>query len=358
MTSPQLLGRRSVLTGAAALGVAATGTRAETVFDAVPPLKSITPYPLGVAVKVSQLDDPTWVKLATPNFSRVTPEWEMKMEYLLQADHNLHFDRADRIVDFAHQHGMSVHGHTLIWYALEGGDHFTNLAGKPDAFLDAYVGYITSVMQRYAGRIRSWDVVNEPVRNDGSGLRDCLWSKVLGNDYIGLALEAAKRADPGALRFINDYNLELTPKKRSAFLKMCERLLKDGAPLQGIGTQTHIAADISPQAIRDAMKDIASLGLLVHVSEVDISLQEDHPANLAQPLKHQISTLNALLSAYHDVPAAQRYGLTLWGLRDSDSWINYQKNSGVMNVKPDEPLLFDALGRPKPLTRAFVRAVK
>ena len=347
--------RRAVLAGAVALGVAHS-VDAQAAFGDIPPLKSITPYPLGVAVKVPQLDDPAWTNLATTHFSRLTAEWEMKMEYMLRDDGSLQFDRADRIVNFARTNGMAVHGHTLIWYAEEGGPHFANLASKPDAFLNAYVGYIQAVMQRYRGRIVSWDVVNEPVWNDGHALRPCLWQKVLGDDYIGLAFEAAHEADPGAILFMNDYNLELTPSKRKTFLKLCETLLKNGAPLHGIGTQTHIDAGIAPGMITTAMRDIASLGLKVHVSEVDISLRESQATNLAQPRIDQVRVMQELLQAYHDVPASQRHGLTLWGLRDSDSWLNAPKEK--KGLLPDEPVLFDSQGRAKPLAQAFVRAVK
>ena len=232
--------RRALLAGAAALAAAgAVSADPTAILGDIPPLKSVAPYPLGVAVKVSQLDDRAWTRLATTQYSRLTPEWEMKMEYVLRDDGSLNLDRADRIVDFARHNNMAVHGHTLIWYAQDGA-YFQNLQDKPDAFLDAYVGYIQGVIGRYRGKIGGWDVVNEPIWNDGHDLRPCLWQKVLGNDYIGLALTAAQRADPDAVLFLNDYNLEQTPAKRTRFLNLCESLLKSGAPLHGIGTQTHI----------------------------------------------------------------------------------------------------------------------
>lgn len=349
--------RRALLAGAAALGFAGMARAAQksAAFGDISPLKSVSPYPLGVAVKASQLSDPAWTQLAAAQFSRLTPEWEMKMEYVLQENGTLQFDRADRMVDFARRNGMAVHGHTLIWYAQDGA-YFRKLAAKPDAFLNAYVGYIQSVMGRYKGVIGGWDVVNEPIWNDGRGLRPCLWQTVLGDDYIGLALTAAQQADPQATLFLNDYNLELTPAKRIRFLKLCESLLKSGAPLHGIGTQTHISADLPPQALTAAIRDIASLGLKVHISELDISLREDRPTNLVQPRLDQMRVFEALIRAYNDIPAAQRYGLTLWALRDPDSWLNSPKER--KGLLPDEPALFDTMGRPKPLARTFTDIVR
>jgi len=355
--------RRGLLTGlsagAAAIALSRTMAGAQTysaqAYGNIPPLKSVTPYPLGVAATFTRMKDPAWSQLAATHFSRLTAEWEMKMEYMLQPDGSLKFDRADALAAFAKAHDMGLHGHTLIWYAQDG-EYFQKLRTNPDAFLTAYAGYIQSVMSRYKGYVRGWDVVNEPVWNDGRGLRPCLWQQVLGDDYIGLALEAAHQADPAAILFINDYNLELTPNKRKTFLKLCEKLLRDGAPLSGIGTQTHIDSGIAPGLIRAAIRDIASLGLMVHVSEVDVSLRENHPVNMAEPRIHQVRTLSELLEAYHDVPQNQRYGLTVWALRDSDSWLNTPQ--GGKSLLPDEPVLFDSLGRPKPLAQAFVSAAK
>jgi endo-1,4-beta-xylanase len=348
--------RRAWLAGAAGLiGMAgATAVLLDGPFAAaqqtpLPPLKSLAPWPLGTCVQTPQLTDPQWIQLATTHFNRLTPEFEMKMETVLQKDGSLRFERPDSIVAFAKAHGMAVHGHCLIWYAEDGG-RFNELTGN--AFLNTYVDYIQRVMGRYAGFIRTWDVVNEPVTDEGSTLRDCLWSQKLGEDYIGLAFTAAQEADPHAVLLMNEYNLEYTPKKRATLLRAAERALKNGAPLHGIGTQTHIGGDVPPGAIRAAIRDIASLGLKIHVSEVDITLHEDHPVNAVEPRADQLRVLDELVQAYHDVPAAQRVGMTFWGVRDSDSW----QNAGP-HPRPifDEPLLFDKYGRPKPVARELAR---
>jgi endo-1,4-beta-xylanase len=339
--------RRTLLAGAAAL--LASGCKA-TSATPLPPLKSLVPYALGTCAMTAQLDDPEWARLATRHFSRLTPEWEMKMEYMLLDDGSLRFDRPDAIVDFATRNGMTVHGHNLIWYA-QSSPYFETLRG--DKFLNAYVGYIHGVMDHYKGRLPSWDVVNEPITDEGGELRDCLWSQALGReDYVGLALTAAHEADPSAVLFVNDYNLEHTPKKRATFLKLCETLLRNGAPLHGVGSQSHIIADIAPGMIKTSIRDLASLGLKLHMSEIDISTRESHLGLGAE--KAQIRVLNELVEAYDQVPSAQRYGLTFWGVRDGDSWRNREQGLHL----PDAPLLFDDEGRTKPLTEAFAAAVR
>jgi endo-1,4-beta-xylanase len=340
-----VIDRRALVTGASALLL--NGCKAQSS-PALPPLKSLVSYPLGTCAMASQCSDPAWSALATRHFSRLTPEWEMKMEYMLRDDGSLRFDRPDAIVDFATRNGMAVHGHNLIWYS-QSSPYFTKLSN--DAFRTAYVAYIQGVVGHYKGRLPSWDVVNEPVTDEGGQLRDCLWSQALGEDYIGLALRTAHDADPGALLFINDYNLEQTPKKRATFLKMCERLLQAGAPLHGIGSQSHILADIAPGLITTSIRELTALGLKLHLSEIDISTRESHGLGAE---KAQIRALNELVEAYAQVPAAQRYGMTFWGVRDSDSWLNREKGLHI----PDAPLLFDGDGNPKPLADAFAAAVR
>ncbi len=356
MNRRQLMGAAAA--AGAALGLPACAQKSEAAYGDIPPLKSLAPYALGVCAGMLQLRDAGWVPLATRHFSRITPEWEMKMEYIIPPEGGYRFDRPDALVKFASDNGMAVHGHTLVFYPLDdtqnpNGGRFKPLADKPDAFLNAYTDYITVVVKRYAGRIPGWDVVNEAFLDDGTGLRDCLWRQALGDDYIGLAYEAAHQADPNAVLLINDYNLERTPAKRTALLKFCEKLLKNGAPLHGIGTQTHIDESVAPGMVTAAIRDITSLGLKVHVSEIDISMGEDKLASIAEKRAGQLRLINEIVKAYDEVPAAQRYGMSVWGARDTDSWIRREPGMAL-----DEPLLFDGAGRPKPMAVAFAKALQ
>jgi endo-1,4-beta-xylanase len=344
------LSRRNLIAGASALLAAPACAKQDYI--SIPPLKSLLASPLGVAMRDLHLDDPEWTQLATAHFSRLTAEWETKMEYVLKPDGTFQFDRSDRLASFARDNGMTVHGHTLIWYEQDG-EPFQKLKGNRDAFLAFYADYIKAVMTRYRGVATGWDVVNEPIMFEGEGLRDCLWRQVLGDDYIGMAFAAAHEADPSAVLFVNEYHLEHKPVKRKALLKLVETLLKSGAPVTGIGTQTHISAEIKPGQITEAMRDIASLGLKVHVSEVDIAISDYKIGSMAEPRLDQIRALEEIVTAYKDLPAGQQYGLTFWGLRDSDSWINAPRETNGR----DEPLLFDKMGRPKPLTAALVKVL-
>jgi endo-1,4-beta-xylanase len=347
--------RRGVLAGALAL--AACDRKAESapapVVGPVGPLKADAPFPLGVCAQVNRFEDPAWVALATRNFSQITPEWEMKMEYVVLKDGSLRFDRPDRIAAFCKANGMGLFGHTLIWYA-QTPESFERLAGDKAAFTKAYDAYIETVVGRYRGQASAWDVVNEPVAEEGEGLREHLWSKELGEiDYIRRAYERAHAADPDAVLFLNDYNFEYYPKKLDTFQRLVERLLAAGTPLGGLGAQTHTWATLEPGKIREAIKAIGRFGLPVHVSELDVSIIRGKPGGRSpEELREKQARLFAeAAEALGDLPQKQRYGLTLWGLRDKDSWL-VQENAG------DAPLLFDDQGRPKAGAAALSAALK
>ena len=335
-----------------AMALAACGRRASSQPPRLPgpgdlpPLKRVAPFPVGTCITASLLDDPSFAGFVASEVSQLTPEWELKMEYVVQADGSYRFDAPDRIAAFANDRGLRFFGHTLIWYA-QGPDAFARLQGG--AFRDAYAAYIAAVVGRYKGRAVAWDVVNEAVAEDGDGWRDSLWSQRLGPlEHMRLAYQLAHAADPAAALFLNDYNLESNPRKRATFLKLAEALLSAGAPLTGLGTQTHVAADLAPGAITAALTDLASLGLKVRISEMDVSLSRASGGDLE---RRQAALYAEAAEAYAALPAARRFDFTLWGLRDSQSWLR-RENAG------DAPLLFDDQDRPKAAAAAWELALK
>lgn len=347
------LSRRAVVGSALALAACDRMVGAQAATLDLPALKSVAPFPVGTCVQAFQLEDRALSPLIATQVSQLTAEWEMKMEYIVQDDGSLRFDAPDQIAAFARTHGMRFFGHTLVWYAQEP-PAFKRLDTGRIAFDAAYRNYITAVVGRYRGQAVGWDVVNEAVDEEGEGWRDCLWSQRLGPlEHMVLAFQHAREADPDAVLFINDYNLENRPKKRATFMKLVEALLKAGAPLGGLGTQTHVAADLEPGRLSAAITDLASFGLPIHLSEMDVSLRR------AKGLIHDKAKLEAGQSrvyaeaaeAFSRLPPQQRFAFTHWGLRDPDSWLNY-KDPG------DAPLLFDKQGRPKAAAAAWIGGLR
>ena len=361
------LDRRTVLGGGGALALSAPLAgcgRAEASDPAdaptrtgpIPALKEIAPFPIGTAVTTALIDDPGWVALATRQCCQLTPEWEMKMESILRDDGGFDFTRADAIAAFARRENLRLFGHTLVWHA-EAPAALQRLDGDRAGFEAAVRNYIAAVAGRYRGQAVGWDVVNEAVAEDGHGLRDCIYARNLGaEDYMLRAFQFAREADPDAVLLINDYNLQSNPAKRATFLRLTERLLARGAPITGLGVQSHLDIGLAPGASLTACRELASLGLPIHVSELDVSLSGGGRLDLrSRKLTLQAQRYTEMIEAFAELPKAQQFAFTTWGLRDRDSWLRRPPNAGDGT---DAPLPFDDVGHPKPAFWAFADALE
>jgi endo-1,4-beta-xylanase len=318
------------------------------------PLKDLAPCPFGATGMTWQLDQADWIEQVRRHCSQLTPEWEQKMERTLGAGFVYDFSASDRVVAFARDNGLRVHGHTVIWYS-QGAEVFDDRTVPRERFAAEFDRYVTAFVGRYRGQMAGWDVVNEPVAEDGNGLRDCHWSRALGMDgYMVRAFQQARAADPDAILFLNEYNLENIPAKGAAFLRLVERLLKLGAPIGGIGTQSHLDIEIPAGQITRFFRDAASLGLPIHVSELDFPMQRDGRMpdlrSMAEKRAQQVARVGELAEAFMALPERQRYAFTTWRLRDTDSWLVRE------GLSKDSPLLLDGQGRANPAYQAVVGA--
>lgn len=341
--------RRALLAGAPALALAACESRAQPAAY-VGALKDLAPFPIGTCVMSGQIGDPGWRTVADQHFSQLTPEWELKMEAVLRPDGSYDFTAADAIAAYARSSGKRLYGTTLVWYAQES-PAFDRIDGTGARFASAYRNYIAEVSGRYRGQAVAWDVVNEPVAEDGNGLRDCIWRRNLGEGYIDRAFEHAAEADPAALRVLNEYNLESLPAKQRTFLRLVEGLLKRGAPVTALGTQSHLDVSLPRGAYAAHMRELAAFGLPIHVSELDIARGGGRIDLRGDIGAAQARLAEEVAQALLDLPPAQRFALTLWGVRDSDSWLRRRPGG-----EAETPLAFDAAGRPKPIYEALARA--
>lgn len=348
--------RRSILAAPLALAACDRLAAAQTPAPEAAPLKDVLPCPFGATAASAQLDEPLFVETMLKHVDQVTPEWELKMERTLRPGFEHDFSAADRIIDWTHGHGLRGHGHTLIWYSQ--GSEVFNESLDPRTFAREYDRYIAAAVGRYRGKLNGWDVVNEAVGEDGEGLRDCRWSRALGQDgYMVRAFEKAREADPDAVLFLNDYNLENNPKKGATFLKLVERLKTLGAPIDGIGTQSHLDIEIPAGRITAFMKDAASLGLPIHVSELDASMFRWERGldlrTITEKRGQQAARVGELAEAFFALPESQRHAFTTWGLRDPDSWLLRPEGR---DQPYDSPALLNAEGRANPAYQAVVDA--
>ena len=281
---------------------------------------------IGAAVQSGLLMDARYSETVAREFNYLTAEYEMKWGAIEATRGTRTFFAGDDIISFARGRGMDVKGHALLWHqSLPGW-----VSGLPASELRAAVAtHIREVAGHFQGRVHAWDVVNEAVADDGTGLRDTIFRQKLGDGYIAEAFRLAREADPGALLFYNDYNGEGAGAKSDRIYDLMRRLLSEGVPIDGIGLQMHVSANNRPSDgnIAANMRRLAGLGLIVHVSEMDVKVN-GVPGTNEQKLEAQKTAYKSIVSVCLAEPRCE--AVTFWGVSDAHTWI-----SG------DTPLLFD-----------------
>ncbi|MFB6815482.1 endo-1,4-beta-xylanase [Streptomyces sp. NPDC056347] len=274
----------------------------------------------GTAIASGKLGDSAYTTIAGREFNSVTAENEMKIDATEPQQGRFDFTSADRVYNWAVQNGKQVRGHTLAWHSQQPG-WMQNLSGS--ALRQAMNDHITGVMAHYKGKIAQWDVVNEAFADGSSGARRDSNLQRSGNDWIEVAFRTARAADPAAKLCYNDYNVEdWTWAKTQAVYAMVRDFKQRGVPIDCVGFQSHFNSG-SPynSNFRTTLQNFAALGVDVAITELDIQ---------GAPASTYASVTNDCLA----VPRC--LGITVWGVRDSDSWRSEQT-----------PLLFNNDGSKK-----------
>jgi endo-1,4-beta-xylanase len=275
----------------------------------------------GTAVAAGRLGDGTYTGILDREFNSVTPENEMKWDTTEPSRGSFNFGPADQIANRAQARGQRLRGHTLVWHS--------QLPGWVSSIRDANTlrgvmnNHITTVMNRYKGRIHSWDVVNEAFADGPSGqLRSSVFRDVLGNGFIEQAFRTARSADPAAKLCYNDYNIEnWSDAKTQGVYRLVRDFKARGVPIDCVGLQAHFGTGGPPAGFQTTLSNFAALGVDVQITELDIAQ--------ASPTAYA-NTVRACMNV------ARCTGITVWGIRDSDSW-----------RASENPLLFDRGGNKK-----------
>ncbi|MFJ8546897.1 endo-1,4-beta-xylanase [Streptomyces sp. NPDC093586] len=284
----------------------------------------------GTAIAANRLSDSTYATIAAREFNMVTAENEMKIDATEPQRGRFDFTTADRVYNWAVQNGKQVRGHTLAWHSQQPG-WMQNLNGS--TLRQAMIDHINGVMSHYKGRIAQWDVVNEAFADGGSGARRDSNLQRTGNDWIEVAFRTARAADPSAKLCYNDYNVEnWTWAKTQAMYAMVRDFKQRGVPIDCVGFQSHFNSG-SPynSNFRTTLQNFAALGVDVAITELDIQ---------GAPASTYANVVNDCLAV------SRCLGITVWGVRDSDSWRSQ-----------DTPLLFNNDGSKKPAYTAVLNAL-
>lgn len=351
------------------------------------------------------------IALVTTQFDHIVAENDMKWALIhpRPGPEGYDFGPADAFVKFGQSHNLFLVGHTLVWHSQTpnwvfqgtnpppgqtnaeapapaapqtaaapygpgqgrlgrgGGGGFgrgayTGPRASREELLERMREHIHTVVGRYKGRVKIWDVVNEALADGGTNLlRHSLWLEIIGPDYIAKAFQYAHEADPDAILRYNDYGLENAAKRRK-LITLIKSLQKQGVPVHAIGSQTHVNVSITFEIMDAALAEIATLGLPIHITELDVTSAVGGQRGFGADLADNAAANQGGLVSDADRQQAEAYAgifraflkhrdsvklVTFWGANDGNSW----RARG-------RPLLFDSNSQPKPAFDAVLKVVQ
>lgn len=340
-----------------------------------------TIMPGGLDPHVTFSDDPVELGVMTREFNALTAENCMKPMFMQPHEGDFFFAASDYCVDFAEANSMELVGHTLVWHAMTADWIFQAEDGEAasrEQLIERMRTHIHTVMGRYKGRIKYWDVLNEAVLMQGEQgpvtLRSSPWLNIIGEDYIEMAFQFAHEADPEAKLYYNDYNM--TKRAKVDFiLAMVQDLRAKGVPIHGVGLQGHWSLDWpSISQIEYTLRAFAEAGIPLSITELDISVLPVAESHRGADVGDNIEFAERYNPYADSIPRpvldaqATRYAkifelflkyrehierVSFWGTFDAQSW----KNDYPMKGRTDYPLLFDRKHEAKPAYDAILDLV-
>jgi len=330
---------------------------------------------IGTAMNTEQIlgTDTAAVRVIKQHFNCITAENCMKCGLLQPVEGKFDFALADKFVEFGMQNKMFIVGHNLAWHSQAPRWYYTDENGKEvsrEVMINRIKTHIQTVVGRYKGKVKGWDVVNEAIMDDGSWRESKLY-KIIGPDFLKLAFKFAHEADPNAELYYNDYSMAL-PGRREGVVKMVKDFQKDGIRIDGIGMQCHVGMDYPKiEEFEKSILAFAALGVKVMITEMDISALPSPETNQGADVNSR-NDYKAKLNPYvnglpDDVEKAhaKRYKeffalflkhqdkisrVTTWGVNDGQSW----KNNFPIAGRTDYPLLFDRKYQPKSFVKSLL----
>lgn len=321
--------------------------------------------------------DTATIRVIKEQFNAVVAENCMKPGPIHPRNGSYNFAPADEFVDFGVKNNMFITGHCLVWHSQAPMWFFTDSLGKPvtrEVLIARMKEHISTVVGRYKGKVKGWDVVNEALDEDGS-YRKTKFFNIIGEDYIRLAFEFAREADPEAELYYNDYSLANEPKRKGA-VAMVKKLQQQGVKVDAIGEQCHIGLDYPEvKEMEKSIKAFAALGVKVMMTEMDISVLPMPDRRVGADISANFQYQNKLNPYTGGLPDSvntlmeKRWldffslflkhkkvisRVTLWGVNDGQSW----KNNWPVRGRTDYPLLFDRKNQPKPVVYKIIEMAK
>ena len=328
---------------------------------------------IGTAMNTVQvrIDDPQLNSIVDKHFNAVVAENCMKAEELQPNEGLFDYRQADKLVEYAQKHNMTLTGHCLLWHSQAPRWFFKDELGNPcsrEVLIGRIKDHIKAVMTYFKGKVLGWDVVNEAIMDDGS-YRKSEFFKIIGPEFIEIAFRAAMEADPDAELYLNDFSMS-NKGKREKYCEIIRDFKKKGIRIDAIGMQSHNGMDYPKLSEYEKSIDaFAAEGVKVMMTELDLNVlpnpKDFGGADIAQNFKYQekynpykdgnipADSLKKIDERWMDLwkiyykHRDQISRVTLWGIEDGQSWLNNFPVRGRVNY----PLLFDRKKEEKPVVK-------
>lgn len=313
----------------------------------------------GSATNANHLkEDHEYAELIAAQDAIITPANELKMKYLQPGPNSFKFDEGDWLVHWAQSHDIKVHGHALVYGEPGALPPWANGYINRGNAREIMVKHVSTVAQHYAGKVVSWDVVNEALQ--GQDLKDNLWARTVGPDYLEIAFKTAAENDSNALLCYNETNVEWANQdgKRNGTLKLLSNLISKKAPVQGLGIQSHLRYEMGgfeAGKLRKFLNQVSDMGLKIRVSELDARERDsdtDVGSRDRSVAQYYADYLGTILENKNVI------AVETWNLTDRYTWLT--KEAPRRDGQAVRPLPFDDKLQPKPafdaIAQAFERA--
>lgn len=311
-------------------------------------------------------------QIVLTEYNTITPENSMKWMYMEPEQGKFEFETADKYIDFSTKNDIAFIGHNLVWHSQLAG--WVEKIESKEELSASLKNHVQTVAARYSGKIHGWDVVNEALNEDGT-LRNSLFLKQLGPDYLINSFKWAEEADPKAELYYNDYNMT-RQEKRAGAIKLVKDIQASGARIDGIGMQAHWGLeDPTLEEIETSILEYSDLGIQVMITEFDITVLPNpwdlEGAEVSQNFEgsEHMNPYTKELPDSVNTQLAQRYKdifslfkkhsdkisrVTFWGINDGVSWLN----SWPIEERTNYPLLFDREYNRKPAYYSVLEVAK
>lgn len=319
-------------------------------------------------------EDPQAETLVKAQFNQVVAENCMKGELIHPEVNRYDWTDADRLVDWSQRHGMTLIGHCLVWHSQPPKWIFTDETGKNvsrETLIGRMYSHIMTVVTRYRGKIKGWDVVNEAFEDDGS-YRKTPYYNIIGPEYLALAFQFAHEADPDAELYYNDYSMS-KPGKREAVCQLVRQFKAKGIRIDAVGMQSHNGYNYPDYSdYEKSIEAFAAEGVKVMLTELDMNMlpnpKDFNGAEISQNFKlmEQYNPYVKGLDKKAQKLFNQRYldlfriverhkdvisRVTFWGVNDGHTWLNDWPVKGRTNY----PMLFDRDYQAKPVVKDILK---